>query len=151
MIVAGPGDYPPDLRLELSRLSERLGWPILADALSNLRQDGALRSGLVRCYELLVRSDGFKSNRPDCVVRLGAVPTSKELNSFCRGARTILLDDGNGWRDPEFEATTMIFGDLGRSVFCLNEALTGALCARRRTGWGSGSGRTRRPRQRSRP
>jgi 2-succinyl-5-enolpyruvyl-6-hydroxy-3-cyclohexene-1-carboxylate synthase len=127
VIVAGPGDYPPDLRLELSRLSERLGWPILADALSNLRQDGALRSGLVRCYELLVRSDGFKSNRPDCVVRVGAVPTSKELNSFCRGARTILLDDGNGWRDPEFEATTIIFGELGRSVFCLNEAATGAL------------------------
>lgn len=127
LIVAGPGDYPPGLRLELSRLSERLGWPILADALSNLRQDGALRSGLVRCYDLLVRSDGFKSNRPECVIRVGAVPTSKELNSFCRGARTILLDDGNGWRDPEFEATTLIFGELERSVSCLNEALTGAL------------------------
>jgi len=127
LIVAGPGEYGPGLRLELSRLSERLGWPILADALSNLRQEGALRSGLVRCYELLVRSDGFKSNRPDCVVRVGAVPTSKELNSFCRGARTVLLDDGNGWRDPEFEATTLIFGELVRSVSFLNEALTGAL------------------------
>ena len=61
-----------------------------------------MRSGLVRCDELLVRDEGFGSNRPDGVIRLGEVPTSKELNSFCQGARTVLLDDGDGWRDPDF-------------------------------------------------
>jgi len=126
VIVAGPGDYGAALRDGLSALSERTGWPILADVLSNLRQEGALRSGLVRCYELLVRGEGFSSNRPDCVMRLGGVPTSKELNSFCQGARTVLLDDGHGWRDPDFGATTMIFGDLEHSVACLNKALDGA-------------------------
>ncbi|HYR04045.1 MAG TPA: 2-succinyl-5-enolpyruvyl-6-hydroxy-3-cyclohexene-1-carboxylic-acid synthase, partial [Nitrososphaerales archaeon] len=126
VIVAGPGDYGAPLRNELSKLSERLGWPILADVLSNLRQDGALLSGLVRCYEPLVRSEDFKSKRPDYVIRLGGVATSKELNSFCREARTILLDDGNGWRDPDFQASTMIFGDLDHSVACMNQALEGA-------------------------
>jgi len=126
LIVAGPGEYGAALREGLSRLSERMGWPILADALSNLRQDGALRSGLVRCYEPLVRSEVSKTNRPDCVVRLGGIPTSKELNSFCQGARTVLLDDGDGWRDPDFAASTMVFGDLEHSVSCLNRALEGA-------------------------
>jgi 2-succinyl-5-enolpyruvyl-6-hydroxy-3-cyclohexene-1-carboxylate synthase len=126
IIVAGPGDYGAPLREGLSRLSELKGWPILADVLSNLRQEGALRSGLVTGYEPLVRGERFNSNRPDCVVRLGGVPTSKELNSFCQGARTVLLDDGYGWRDPDFGASTMVFGDLEHSVACLNEALEGA-------------------------
>jgi 2-succinyl-5-enolpyruvyl-6-hydroxy-3-cyclohexene-1-carboxylate synthase len=126
LIVAGPGDYGAALRDGLSELSERMGWPILADVLSNLRQEGALRSGLVRCYELLVRGEGFGSNRPDCVIRLGEVPTSKELNSFCQGARTVLLDDGDVWKDPDFGASAMIFGDLEHSVSCLNKALEGA-------------------------
>ena len=104
IIVAGPGYYGAPLREELSKLSERLGWPIVADVLSNLRQDGALLSGLVRSYEPLVRSAGFRSNRPECVVRLGGVPTSKELNSFCQGVPTFLLDDGNGWRDPRLRS-----------------------------------------------
>jgi len=126
VIVAGPGDYGAPLREGLSKLSARLGWPILADVLSNLRQEGALRSGLVRSYEPLVRAGGFSSNRPDCVVRLGAVPTSKELNAFCKGARTVMLDDGYGWRDPDFGASTIVFGDLEHSVSCLNRALEGA-------------------------
>lgn len=126
IIVAGPGDYGASLREGLSKLSELMGWPIFADVLSNLRQEGALRSGLVRSYEPLVRGGGFSSNKPDCVVRLGAVPTSKELNAFCKGARTILLDDGNGWRDPEFGASIMVFGDLDHTVSCLNKALEGA-------------------------
>jgi 2-succinyl-5-enolpyruvyl-6-hydroxy-3-cyclohexene-1-carboxylate synthase len=126
IIVAGPGDYGDALREGLSRLSERMGWPILADVLSNLRQEGALRSGLVRNYEPLVRGGRFNSNRLDCVVRLGGVPTSKELNSFCLGARTVLLDEGYGWRDPDFGASTIVFGDLEHSISCLNEALEGA-------------------------
>ena len=126
LIVAGPGDYDASVRDALSKLSARMGWPILADALSNLRQDGALRSGLVRCYEPLVRSESFRANRPDCVVRLGGVPTSKELYSFCRGARTVLLDDGEGWRDPDFWASTLVFGDLEGTISRLNGALEGA-------------------------
>jgi 2-succinyl-5-enolpyruvyl-6-hydroxy-3-cyclohexene-1-carboxylate synthase len=123
-IVVGPGEYTPATRGQLSRLSELLGWPVLADVLSNLRQDGALCSGLVRCYEPLVRSEGFRSSmKLDYVVRVGGVPTSKELNSFCQGAETLLIDEGNEWRDPEFAASTMIFGDLEHTVSCLNRGL----------------------------
>jgi 2-succinyl-5-enolpyruvyl-6-hydroxy-3-cyclohexene-1-carboxylate synthase len=125
LIVAGPGDYSPGLRDGLSKLSELMGWPILADVLSNLRQEGAVRSGLVRCYEPLLRDKSFTSTRPDCVLRVGGVPTSKELNSFCQGVRTVLLDDGFGWRDPDFGASTLVFGDLEHTVSSLNKALAG--------------------------
>jgi 2-succinyl-5-enolpyruvyl-6-hydroxy-3-cyclohexene-1-carboxylate synthase len=123
-IVVGPGEYTLATREQLSRLSQLLGWPVLADVLSNLRQDGGLRSALVRCYEPLVRSEGFRSSmKLDCVVRVGAVPTSKELNSFCQGAQTVLIDEGDEWRDPEFAASTMIFGDLEHTVSCLNRGI----------------------------
>jgi 2-succinyl-5-enolpyruvyl-6-hydroxy-3-cyclohexene-1-carboxylate synthase len=127
VIVVGPGEYGTVVREELSSLSVRLGWPLLVDVLSNLRQDGALGSGLVRGYEFLVRSTRFKEvNRLDCVLRVGGVPTSKELNSLCQGAaETILLDDSNGWRDPDFMASTMVFGDLEHSLSCLNRSLEG--------------------------
>ncbi|HUH99686.1 MAG TPA: 2-succinyl-5-enolpyruvyl-6-hydroxy-3-cyclohexene-1-carboxylic-acid synthase, partial [Nitrososphaerales archaeon] len=125
IIVAGPGPYPPAVRQGMSRLSRALGWPLLADALSNLRQDESLVSSLVRGYESLVRSLEFEAAKPDCVLRFGAVPTSKELNSFCQEARTILLDDGEGWRDPDFTASTMVFGDLENTISSLNVALKG--------------------------
>lgn len=125
LIVAGPGEYPPGLAAGLSRLSSLLRWPILADALSNLRQAGAMSSSLVSCYEPLVRRTGFQVNRPDCVVRLGGVPTSKDLNSFCGNARTVLLDDSDGWRDPDFAASSIVLGDLEHSVGCMVKALEG--------------------------
>ncbi len=133
VVIAGPGEYGAPLRKGLERLSERLGWPILADVLSNLRQDRSLESCLVRSYELLVRNQDFKANRPDCIIRLGGVPTSKELNSFCKASETILLDDGNGWRDPEFGASTMIFGELDHTVAVMNRELEDK--ARRDADW----------------
>ncbi|MDG6967504.1 MAG: 2-succinyl-5-enolpyruvyl-6-hydroxy-3-cyclohexene-1-carboxylic-acid synthase [Nitrososphaerota archaeon] len=123
LIVAGPGEYPVGLRGALSALSERLGWPLLADALSNLRQDGAVNGGVVRCYEPLVRSEAFQARKPDCVLRIGGVPTSKELNLFCQGATTVILDDAEGWRDPDFAASAFVFGDLEHSVRSLQRAV----------------------------
>jgi 2-succinyl-5-enolpyruvyl-6-hydroxy-3-cyclohexene-1-carboxylate synthase len=122
-IVVGPGEYPPGVGHGLAQLSHRLGWPILADVLSNLRQDGAIRSGLVRGYEFLLRGD-FRSDKPECILRLGGIPTSKELNTLCSGVRTVLLDDRGDWRDPEFWASIVVFGDLESSLSGLVSALT---------------------------
>lgn len=125
LIVVGPGEYGEGVRDGLSVLSGRLGWPILADALSNLRQEGAVKDGVVGCYEPLVRSESFASHRPECVLRVGAVPTSKELNLFCQGATNLVLDEAEGWRDPDFLASVFVFGDLEHSVRYLGNALEG--------------------------
>ena len=115
LIVVGPGAFA-GLHVELSRLSRILGWPILADSLSDLRQAGGI-FGLVRCYEFLLRSREFRrSNAPEWVIRLGGIPTSKELNSFCEGVKTILLDEGGEWRDPNFSSRAIIHGSLKDSL-----------------------------------
>lgn len=122
IIVVGPGEHG-GLRDDLSELARVLGWPILADPLSNLRHDES-PFGLVRCYEFLLRNGAFReSNIPQWVIRLGAVPTSKELNAFCEGARTIILDDGGDWRDPNLSLSRMIYGDLKTSLSLIAEAM----------------------------
>lgn len=123
LIIAGQGDYPEQLQKDLQSLSERLGWPILADALSNLRQRRDNLPNVIAAYEGVVRAEETRMERPEVVLRLGAVPTSKELNSYCVGARVILLDDANGWRDPDFGASTVIHGDPGHLVSRLNGLL----------------------------
>ena len=121
IIVVGPGEYVR-LRDELSELARVLGWPILADSLSNLRHDEP-PFGLVRCYESLLRNRAFReSNVPQWVIRLGDVPTSKELNTFCEGAKTIILDDGGDWRDPNLSLSRMVFGDPKVSLSLIAEA-----------------------------
>ncbi|MDA4116721.1 MAG: 2-succinyl-5-enolpyruvyl-6-hydroxy-3-cyclohexene-1-carboxylic-acid synthase [Thaumarchaeota archaeon] len=126
VIVVGPGRYEGPVRDEISRLAKMLMWPVLPDVLSNLRQDSHPPFGLVAGYEFLVRNKAFsESNRPQWVIRLGEVPTSKELNSFCEGATTVVMDEGDGWRDPDFAASKMIFGELVHSISSLRSALRG--------------------------
>lgn len=125
IVVVGPGDYRP-LSDSLSKLASSLGWPILADPLSNLRQDGKPTFGLVRCYEFLLRNKPFRlSKAPQWVLRIGGAPTSRELNSFCEGAETIVLDDVTGdWRDPSLSLSRMIYGELETSLSMITHAMT---------------------------
>ncbi len=122
LIVAGPGDYG-EARRELFNLSKTLGWPILADSLSNLRQDGRT-TGLVHCYTFLLKNSAFRESMvPEWVIRLGDSPTSKDLATFCAGMNTILLDDGDGWRDPDFSVSRMIYGDLKVSLSLITQTM----------------------------
>jgi 2-succinyl-5-enolpyruvyl-6-hydroxy-3-cyclohexene-1-carboxylate synthase len=122
IIVAGPGDYG-EAKRELFNLSKILGWPILADSLSNLRQDSPT-FGLVRGYTFLLRNKTFCGSKvPEWVIRLGDVPTSKELTTLFNGVSTILLDDGEGWRDPTFSVSKMILGDLKVSLSLINQTM----------------------------
>ncbi len=124
IIVIGPGEHN-GLRDDLSELATVLGWPILADSLSNLRHHDP-PFGLVRSYEFLLRNRVFKeSNLPQWIIRLGAVPTSKELNAFCEGAKTIILDDGGDWRDPNLSISRVIYGDLKTSLSIITAAMKG--------------------------
>ena len=123
LIVAGPAD-PVDLT-ELDSgavvtVAERIGAPILADPLSNLRfgphvsdtdaSDGPVYGGY----------DGYISDlpSPDVVVRFGASPTSKPLRHALRdsGSRQFQLDPAGAWREATFTATDLLAASPG-SVF----------------------------------
>src|SRR5438270_679438 len=80
-------DRPPALRdwgagadpSVVHRFAAAAGWPVLADAVSQLRTDPQT----VSTYEALLRSEEFaRAHRPELVIRLGAPLTSKVANAW---------------------------------------------------------------------
>ena len=85
VIVAGGGAGGP----EVAAFASRCRLPLLADPLS-----GARRGEAVAHYDALLRDDSFaEAHRPDLVIRVGALPTSKPLRQWLRGldARQVAL------------------------------------------------------------
>ncbi len=76
-------------------------WPLLADPLSGARRGEAA----VAHYDALLRDPTFVAGaRPDVVIRVGALPTSKPLRQWLAGLRDVpqvLLDPEGDWQDPE--------------------------------------------------
>ncbi|MDP2136495.1 MAG: 2-succinyl-5-enolpyruvyl-6-hydroxy-3-cyclohexene-1-carboxylic-acid synthase [Candidatus Didemnitutus sp.] len=71
----------------VGKLARRLGWPVLADALSPLRNCAKEIPGLVTSYDLLARSDKMRSAlQPDQVLCLHDWPTSKALRQWLQAS-----------------------------------------------------------------
>lgn len=67
----------------VGRLAKRLGWPVLADALSPLRNFASLVPGLVTRYDVIARSTAWtKELQPSHVLCLHDWPTSKALRQW---------------------------------------------------------------------
>lgn len=85
IIVAGPAcpEDPNHYSRAVANLSKALGWPVLADGLSPLRNFHHLIPSLISTYDLILRqSSQAESLAPEVVIQLGALPTSKELRSW---------------------------------------------------------------------
>ncbi len=78
------------------------GWPLLADPLSGARRGEAA----VAHYDALLRDPAFAAaHRPDVVLRVGDLPTSKPLREWLAGldgeaTAQVQLDDEGSWQDP---------------------------------------------------
>ena len=85
VIIAGqarPRD-PVAYARAVARLSRKLGWPVLADALSPLRHQSRFVPQLVTTYDLIARSPTLtKQLQPDHVLCLHDWPTSKALRQW---------------------------------------------------------------------
>ncbi len=116
LIVCGPQD-DPTLPESLTRLAARLGYPVLADALSGLRRGPHDHTYICDAYDALLRDERAADLTPDVVLRFGATPTSKALLTFLqRVERHILIDGDGGWRDPTALAGEVIHADA--AIFC---------------------------------
>ena len=94
MIIAGVThtQRPQEYCQAIAKLSKCLGYPVLAEALSPLRNWAQLNPALVSTYDLILRDnpDGDRSAyrqlaqklAPEIVVQLGELPTSKELRAW---------------------------------------------------------------------
>jgi 2-succinyl-5-enolpyruvyl-6-hydroxy-3-cyclohexene-1-carboxylate synthase len=79
LIIVGP-HTDPQLAGVVERLAEQLGYPVLADPLSQLRTDGYNSSLVISSYDAFIRLDAFvQKAQPELVIRLGAMPTAKPV------------------------------------------------------------------------
>lgn len=102
VIIAGgrtAGDRSDAAAVHL--LAEHLGWPVLADGPSGCRIEV---QGCVTTFDSLLRSERFAStHRPEVVLRLGGLLTSKILNRWVAdsGAVCIGFDPNGPLADPD--------------------------------------------------
>jgi 2-succinyl-5-enolpyruvyl-6-hydroxy-3-cyclohexene-1-carboxylate synthase len=99
VIVAGRHERHDGLGPALAAAAAALGIPLLADPLSGARRGPAA----VAHYDALLRDAGFAAgHRPDTVVRIGDLPTSKPLRQWLEGldAHQVAFDPEAAWQDP---------------------------------------------------
>jgi 2-succinyl-5-enolpyruvyl-6-hydroxy-3-cyclohexene-1-carboxylate synthase len=130
LIVVGPteGNLPIDA---LCKLSDIVDAPILADPLSLMRTGKHDLSKIIDTYDTFLRDPRSKMIEPDCILRLGAIPTSKILTQFLTQLKNkpettqILCDLPGSWRDPFASANMALVGDPTSSIEGILGELTG--------------------------
>ena len=100
------------------------GWPLLADPLSGAR----MGVPAVSAYEAILRHPGFAgAMRPDLVVRVGRMGTSKPLASYLGPeVPQVVVDPDGDWADPTRSAQWIIRAGPGM-LPSLVEAAPGAV------------------------
>jgi 2-succinyl-5-enolpyruvyl-6-hydroxy-3-cyclohexene-1-carboxylate synthase len=119
VIIAGRG-----ASRDVLSLSESLGWPILADAVSGVREQN---SAVVIGFDSILRSDLFASSHiPEVVLRIGAPPASKVLAQWVKkiNCRTIQLRSSEMVTDPDHIVESTVIGDVATSTRVLAAAVT---------------------------
>lgn len=126
IIVAGPA-APADVTYYVTKvlgLGEALGWPVLADVLSPVRQ-GATPGAVVTAYDAILRNAELaRALTPRMVLCLGGWPTSKVLRQWLEAsqAEIVLVAPGGANRDAlhgktrQIEAEATMLAVEGRSL-----------------------------------
>jgi 2-succinyl-5-enolpyruvyl-6-hydroxy-3-cyclohexene-1-carboxylate synthase len=85
IIIAGVthANRPQEYCQAIARLSQFLNYPILAEALSPLRNYADLNPYLIATYDPILRHPQLAQKlQPEIVIQLGELPTSKELRTW---------------------------------------------------------------------
>jgi 2-succinyl-5-enolpyruvyl-6-hydroxy-3-cyclohexene-1-carboxylate synthase len=99
VVVAGRSERDPQLGEAIAAFAVAARYPLLADPLSGARQGPAA----IAHYDALLRDEAFAAAlRPQLVLRIGDLPTSKPLRSWLAGldAEQVALDAEGAWHDP---------------------------------------------------
>ena len=127
LIVAGqaqPQD-PAGYCQAISRISEALGWPVLAEGLSPLRNFAHLNPKLIAHYDFILRNEAAAAAfNPELVLQIGPLPTSKVLREWLadRDVRTWQVDAGDRNLDALHNRTTPLVLDVEQ----LAQGMTGS-------------------------
>jgi 2-succinyl-5-enolpyruvyl-6-hydroxy-3-cyclohexene-1-carboxylate synthase len=113
----------------VTRLSAALGYPILADPLSQVRCGPHERANVLDAYDAFLR-DAATVERlaPDVILRFGALPTSKPVLQYLQRypqARQFLVDEGGQWPDAARLASDIIHADAAWLCEAVSNHITG--------------------------
>jgi 2-succinyl-5-enolpyruvyl-6-hydroxy-3-cyclohexene-1-carboxylate synthase len=131
LLVVGPRAEADGVAEAVLALASSHGYPVLAEAASNLRWTGG--GPVVGHADVFLRSATLaKALRPELVLRLGAGLTSKRLSQWldASGADTVLLTEDDAVVDAAHRARLVLAGDLQETCAALTAAAPS-----RRTGW----------------
>ena len=120
LIIVGPRTNQ-DFDGVLCRLARKIGYPILADPLSQMRGHEEESDLLICSYDAFLRNEQFCSRyAPQFVLRFGAMPTSKPLllylKQYAQTCEQIIIDGYNGWEEPTQLAAQMFYAE--DAIFC---------------------------------
>ncbi|MBD2092602.1 2-succinyl-5-enolpyruvyl-6-hydroxy-3-cyclohexene-1-carboxylic-acid synthase [Microcoleus sp. FACHB-1515] len=99
----------------IAHLAKHLGYPVLAEGLSPVRNFAALNPYLISTYDLILRQVNFASElAPAVVIRVGEMPTSKILRQWITQTqpRQYVIDWGDLNLDPTHGFTTHLRGSI---------------------------------------
>ena len=134
VVVVGPRARSDRLATAVRALAASHGYPVLAEAASNVRW--APGQPAVSHLDLLLRNEGWAlSARPDLVIRLGGGLCSRRTSEWldASGAEVVLISEGGQPVDPQHRAGLVLEGD----AVGICEALAAATAPRRAT-WADG-------------
>ena len=134
VVLVGPRARADRLGTAVRALAASHGYPVLAEAASNVRWAPGLPA--VAHLDLLLRNEGWAlSARPDLLVRLGGGLSSRRVSEWldASGAEVVLVSEGPEPVDPQHRAALVLEGD----AVAICEALTG-VTAPRRAAWADG-------------
>ncbi len=121
-IVCGGG--AGEIAEPVTRLAARAGWPILAEPTSGVRCGQHDRSHVMAHYDVLLRTEAFAGRqRPDLVLRVGDMPTSKPLRGWLAESPQVVIDPDAAWNEPTRTAETLLHADPARACDALAAAL----------------------------
>jgi 2-succinyl-5-enolpyruvyl-6-hydroxy-3-cyclohexene-1-carboxylate synthase len=122
VIVCGPAHE--DVADAAARLAAQTGWPLLAEPTSGVRCGAHDRSHAIAHYDVLLRIDDFVAgHRPELVLRVGDMPTSKPLRAVVAESSQIVLDPHGAWHEPTRNAQTVLHAAAGPTLDAVAAAL----------------------------
>ncbi len=111
IIIAGVAqpEHPKNYCEAIALLSKSLGWPVLAEGLTPVRNYASVNPYLISTYDLILRNPQLaKQLAPEMVIQIGDLPTSKELRNWLETtqARRWVIDKSSHNLDPLHGKTT---------------------------------------------
>jgi 2-succinyl-5-enolpyruvyl-6-hydroxy-3-cyclohexene-1-carboxylate synthase len=125
IIIAGVNSTasPENYSRAIAHLAKTLSFPVLAEALSPVRNYAQINPNLVSTYDLILRQPHLKANlTPEVIIQIGELPTSKELRNWLSelSCPRFIVDSSYENLDPLHGKTVHLRGkieDLAKNAY----------------------------------